>query len=245
MYNQLFYTLPVFIDQWVNTEIIYNWLYNISPTIAENIGTADKIIAPEMMTNVDALYIVLFQVMISAFVMRFRPISAMTIGIMAATIGLSLTFVSSNGFLLIGFILVFAVGEMASSPKITEYIGKIAPADKTALYIGTSYLPMAGGNFLAGYLSGNVYSKMSDKISILKIEFASRGISVPEINKDFTINDFINKACSVMNMNKQELNNYLWDKYHPSQIWMVFAGIGLFAVIGLLFYDFILLKKKS
>ncbi|OFX44950.1 MAG: hypothetical protein A2046_09585, partial [Bacteroidetes bacterium GWA2_30_7] len=244
MYNQLFYTLPIFIDQWVNTEMIYSWLNNISPLLAENIGTAEKNIAPEMITNIDALYIILFQIIISAFVMRFRPVSAMTIGILTATIGLSLTFFSNNGFILLGFILVFAIGEMASSPKIIEYIGKIAPPDKTALYIGTSYLPMAGGNLLAGYLSGNVYSKMSDKISILKIEFASRGIAVPEINQNFTNNDLIKKAYDVLNMNKLQLNTYLWDKYNPSYIWVVIASIGLFSVIGLLFYDFVLLKKK-
>lgn len=245
MYNQLFYTLPIFIDQWVNTEMIYTWLYNISPFLAENIGTTEKNIAPEMMTNIDALYIIIFQVIISAFVMRFRPVSAMTIGIITATLGLSLTFFTNNGFILLGFILVFAIGEMASSPKITEYIGKIAPADKTALYIGTSYLPMAGGNLLAGYLSGNVYSKMSDKIAILKLEFASRGISIPEISNTFTQNDFLNKAYEVLKMNKLELNSYLWDKYNPSYIWIVFASIGVFSVVGLLFYDFVLIKKKA
>lgn len=244
MYNQLFYTLPVFIEQWVNTEIMYTWLNNISPFLAENIGTAEKNIAPEMITNIDALYIILFQVIISSFVMRFRPVSAMTLGIITATIGLSLTFFTSNGFILIGFILVFAIGEMASSPKITEYIGKIAPEDKTALYIGTSYLPMAGGNLLAGYLSGSVYAQMSDKISILKTEFLSKGITVPEISKSFTQNDFLNRAYETLNMNKLELNTYLWDKYNPSIIWIVFASIGLFSVLGLLFYDFVLLKKK-
>lgn len=57
---------------------------------------------------------------------------------------------------------------MSSSPKITEYIGKIAPRDKVALYMGCSFLPMAGGNFFAGILSGGVYGSMSDKITLLQ-----------------------------------------------------------------------------
>jgi proton-dependent oligopeptide transporter, POT family len=30
---------------------------------------------------------------------------------------------------------------MAGSPKVTEYIGRIAPKDKIALYMGCAYLP--------------------------------------------------------------------------------------------------------
>ncbi len=46
MFNQLFYTLPNFIDQWVNTEMIYNWLNNISPALASAVGTKEGTIAP-------------------------------------------------------------------------------------------------------------------------------------------------------------------------------------------------------
>lgn len=31
MYNQLFYTLPVFIDQWMDTSIVYNKLHSVCP----------------------------------------------------------------------------------------------------------------------------------------------------------------------------------------------------------------------
>jgi hypothetical protein len=133
---------------------------------------------------------------------------------------------------------------MASSPKISEYIGRIAPKDKTALYMGTSFLPLAGGNFFAGILSGNVYTSMSDKISLLKNEVAVRGLKIPEISDTFTQNDFIRQASQSMGMNKQELTQYLWNTYHPSNIWMVFSGIGLFTALMLFLYDRLLLKSK-
>lgn len=56
---------------------------------------------------------------------------------------------------------------MASSPKITEYIGRIAPADKVGLYMGCSFLPVFLGSTLAGIISGNVYGSMSDKVNLL------------------------------------------------------------------------------
>ena len=45
MYNQLFYTLPVFIDQWMDTSVVYNNLHNVWPWLAEQIGTPEKTIA--------------------------------------------------------------------------------------------------------------------------------------------------------------------------------------------------------
>ena len=55
---------------------------------------------------------------------------------------------------------------------------------------------------------------MSDKITLLKTEIAARGIHLPEISKQFTQNDYINKAANSMNMSNHELANYLWNTYH-------------------------------
>ena len=58
-------------------------------------------------------------------------------------------------------------------------------------------------------------------------------------------NDFINKAASSMHMTNHELTNYLWNTYHPSQIWVVFSGIGVCTAILLLLYDKLILKSKA
>jgi len=155
MYNQLFYTLPVFIEQWMDTSVIFNFMESFSPRLAGAIGTSEGTIAPEMLINIDALYIVLFQVAVSALVMKYKPLGTMISGILISSIGVGLWFISSNPFYLFITLLVFALGEMMSSPKILEYIGRIAPKDKVAMYMGAYYLPMAGGNFCAGMLSGD------------------------------------------------------------------------------------------
>ena len=53
MFMQLFFTLPVFIEQWINTKELYDALANISPGLASKIGTPDGTIAPEMILNID------------------------------------------------------------------------------------------------------------------------------------------------------------------------------------------------
>lgn len=193
-----------------------------------------------MLTNIDALYIVLFQVLVSGWVMRFKPLNTMLSGILICSVGIAFWFVTLNPFYLFLSILMFAAGEMISSPKIMEYIGRIAPEEKVALYMGCYFIPMSGGNFLAGLLSGNVYGRLSDKISLLQQEVASRGLDIPAISASFSQNEYVARAAELMGMSEQELTLYLWNTYHPSRIWMVFTAIGLLTVIALFVYSKIL-----
>ncbi len=241
MFNQIFYTLPNFIDQWVDTTVIYN---NIGP-LAALVGTKEGTIAAEMMINLDAGAIIVFQMLISYIVMRFKPLSAMMGGILVCAIGVGLSFITSNGIFVILGIFIFALGEMASSPKFTEYIGKIAPKDKVALYMGCSFLPVAGGNLAAGFLSGKVYGSVSDKIMLLKQEVSARGLQIREIGSGFSQNDYIKEAATKMGLDERGLTDLLWNKYHPEKIWMIFTAIGLLTLVGLFLYDrFILAEKR-
>ncbi len=177
--------------------------------------------------------------------MRFKPLNAMLGGFIVAAIGVGFAFYTLNPWCVILGIFIFAIGEMSSSPKITEYIGGIAPKDKVALYMGTSFLPVAAGNYFAGKLSGGVYEDLSDKISLLQREVAQRGLDIPEITKEFTQNDYVAMACEKMGMSNSELTQFLWNTYEPSQIWVIFTGIGLFAVVALFLYDKFVMKGKD
>jgi len=243
MFNQLFYTLPNFIDQWVDTEMIYNWIKGFSPAIASAVGTKEGTIAPEMMVNLDAGFIILFQILVSSIVMRLKPVNAIIAGIIVVSIGIGLAFATSNGFYVIAGIVIFAFGEMASSPKFTEYIGRIAPKKKEALYMGTSFLPVAVGNYLAGVFSGPVYQSMSDKISLLKLEVAKRGLEIPAISKDFTQNDYLKKAAELLHTDQHGLTAMLWDSYKPYNIWYIFSAIGVATIIALFLYNRFILEK--
>jgi len=246
MFNQLFYTLPNFIDQWVDTQMIYQWISGFSPAIASAVGTKDGTIAPEMMVNLDAGFIILFQILISSLVMRLKPVNAIISGIMVVSVGIGLAFATNNGFYVIAGIFIFAIGEMASSPKFTEYIGRIAPKNKEALYMGTSFLPVAVGNYFAGLFSGPVYQSMSDKISLLEHEVAKRGLQIPAISKQFTQNDYLKRAAELLHTDQHGLTQMLWNTYHPYNIWVLFSAIGVVTIVALFLYNtFVLGKTKK
>ncbi len=245
MYNQLFYTLPVFIDQWVHTGAMYESIHNLWPWLAEALDTQNvQAVASEMLVNVDALFIVLLQIVVSTVVMRYKPLNAMIAGILVCTIGMSMTLMTQNGFFLILAIFIFAVGEMSSSPKTSEYIARIAPGDKVALYMGCSFLPYAGGNFFAGQISGGVYQNLSDKVTLLEKAVTEKGFDIPAITDGgFTQNDYFNRACELFGMNQLELTDYLWQTYNPMKIWYVVFGVGALTVLLLWLYDRLLLKS--
>jgi len=238
MYYQLFFTLPVFISQWVDTSAIYYFFEEYYPFIAKNYGHNGSM-ESEFITNLDAMFIIIFQVVISAIVMKRSPLNAMLTGFIIASIGMALTLLTQNAIYTLMAIFVFAIGEMAASPKITEYIGSIAPSDKKALYMGYSFLPVFVGSILAGFVSGDVYQNLSDKHSLLAKDMTNRGITMPN---NLSQNEFFSKAASELNMSNKELTDYLWTTYHPSNIWIVIFGIGLLSAICLYLYNRFLIK---
>ena len=244
-FNQLYYAFPVFVDDWVNTSNLYDALHSIWPWLAESIGTEDGTITAVTIGSLDAFFIIIFQIWISGLVMRYKPLNAMISGILVLSIGVGMMFAFQNSWFIIIGILTFSIGEMASSPKFTEYVGSIAPSDKKALYMGTSFLPIAAAHKLAGTLSGDIYDKASGKLTLLKEEIAKRGLSIPEVSDTFSKNDYWNKAMELTGMNDIELTNFIWQNYNPSKIWMLYAGIAFSAVVALFLYDKLILKSKS
>jgi len=242
MYLQLFFTLPVFIAQWVDTSSVYTFFSEYMPFFSDNYGMANGQMEAEFITNFDALFIIIFQIVVSSIVMKMKPLSSMMAGFLVCAIGMTLTLVTQNVMFTVGAMFIFAVGEMAGSPKITEYIGRIAPSDKKAIYMGYSFIPVFIGNVLAGIISGDVYQKISDKVEFVKTEAANLDLSIPT---GLSNNAYFDTVAQKMNMTSIELTHHLWDKYHPSQIWYVIFSIGLLSVISLFFYDRFLIKGSD
>ncbi len=46
-------------------------------------------------------------------------------------------------------------------------------------------------------------------------------------------------------MSQEQMTSFLWDTYHPGNIWYVIAGIGMITVIGLLVYNYVIGKKDK
>lgn len=241
---QFFYSLPIYIEQWIDTGLIYQGIHGVFPRLADGLATADGIILAEKLIILGALFIIFFQILVSSLVMRFKPINTMIVGFLVNGIGITLAMLTRNGWFLIFSIFIFSLGEMSFSPKILEYIGRLAPKDKAALYMGTNFLPVAFGNFFAGFLSGKIYEITADKYMMLEKEVSRWGLQIPEISESFSRNDYLAAAAEGMGMDVAGLTQYLWLNYNPSHFGMILMGLGILTSGLLIIYDKIIFRYR-
>ena len=164
-FNQLFITMPEYIRDYTNTHDIMNTLAGVCGAVGLA-GWADGLrsgikngtqINPEWIINIGAGTIVVFQVAVSAIFARWKPFTTMIVGTVITGIGLSLGFYGDMGWIVVLAIFVFTIGEMMASPKSQEYVARIAPPAKTAMYMGYYFVSIALGNLFGGILSGQMY----------------------------------------------------------------------------------------
>ena len=196
MFNQLFNTLPNFIEDWVNSNQISNWINEHLPALGKTF-TQDGQVKPEWFTNIDSFMIIFLQVTISYFVTKMKHVHAMIRGAIIASIGVGLTFYTNNYMFAIVGTMIFAIGEMMSSPTLSSFIALITPKGKEGLYQGTYFLPVAASYFVTSYISGDLYQAWSDKLSLLKKEMTQRGFEMPEV---VTKEGFIESGSKALNM---------------------------------------------
>jgi proton-dependent oligopeptide transporter, POT family len=137
---------------------------------ADRVMIKARQVNPEFIINIWAGSIVLFQVMVSYLMGRFRRFTTMVVGMLVATVGITLAaFTGTEGMVGVGgsvwivalALLVFSFGEMMTSPTSQEYVGRIAPADQKALYMGYSLVAIALGLLFGGILSGEMYGLLA------------------------------------------------------------------------------------
>lgn len=196
MFNQLFNTLPNFIEDWVNSAVLSEWINENVPFLG-TLLTQDGQVKPEWFTNIDSFMIIICQVTISYFVTKMRHINAVIRGALIASIGVGLTFYTHNPLFTILGTMIFSIGEMMSSPTVSSFISLITPKGKDGLYQGTYFLPVAASYFVTDYISGNLYQSWSDKLSLLKTEMATRNVPMPEV---VSHEQFIEQGAKTLNM---------------------------------------------
>jgi dipeptide/tripeptide permease len=196
MFNQLFNTLPNFIEDWVNSTVLSEWINENIPFLG-TLLTQNGQVKPEWFTNIDSFMIIICQVSISYFVTKMRHINAVIRGALIASIGVGLTFYTHNPLFTILGTMIFSIGEMMSSPTVSSFISLITPKGKDGLYQGTYFLPVAASYFVTDFISGNLYQSWSDKLSLLKTEMATRNVPMPEV---VSHEQFIEQGAKTLNM---------------------------------------------
>jgi len=163
-FNQIWFTMPKYIRDYVDTTPLVSLISGNEWLLTT--FTEKGQIKPEIIVNIDAGSIILFQILVSWIVQRLNPFATMIGGVLigAAGIGACALGGADPGVSIwlcsIG-IFVFSFGEMSAAPTSQEYIGRIAPPGREGLYMGYSFVAMALGNLFGGVLSGPVYGALT------------------------------------------------------------------------------------
>lgn len=159
-----FYNIvPQYIDRYVDTANLYLSLKSIFGsgfaglfsnqdeqgvwrTLGETISTP-------------AYFIILFQVAVSWVSGKFKTLPSLITGMAIAAVGF--LFLGYAHFMIPSLvflgIFLYGIGEMATAPRIQEYITWIAPKEKAGLYMGTYFLSSSLGGFLSGFTYTSLY----------------------------------------------------------------------------------------
>ena len=124
---------------------------------------------PATILSLDFLMIILFQVLISRFIDRFKALPTLIVGTAILSIAMIMGGFA-HGFIFGGLmvavsVIIFAVGEMTASPKSQEYVASFAPKEKAAMFMGYYFVSMALGNLFGGLLSGWLYQSLAVELS--------------------------------------------------------------------------------
>jgi MFS family permease len=226
MLYQLWDFMPNFYADWVESSAIAgfvpaSWMH-------------DTIRGPQLLQeyalNLNAFMIVACVVPMSFLVRKVRVLTAMTIGVLIATVGTLMYGTSPSIFVVLFGILLFSLGEMLTGPKKTEYFALIAPKGKKALYLGYVNIPIALGQGLGALIGGSLYGAWGEKATL----------SIRYLNERTDYHGAIDRKTAfetlvkVLGQDGKTVNQLLWDTYHPYTIWYVFGAIGVCSLLGMI-----------
>jgi len=114
----------------------------------------------EHVTVINAGTIILLQVVVSRIFKNTGALSTMVTGLFFGALGFfCLAFAVTPWIFILGLV-VFSIGEMTAHPRYYSYVGTIAPADKTAVYMGYAFLYGVIGSLVGSNLGGLLYARM-------------------------------------------------------------------------------------
>jgi dipeptide/tripeptide permease len=159
---------------------LYNQVYNIVPLYWKRVLETDP--AVDIYTTANPFVIVFFQLLITRFFGKLKPVRSIIIGniivgismlvnlipilltnlrheinISAWFLEFALPFGSVMGIATVGLI---AFGELFSAARSYEYIGALAPKGKEGLFLGYANLPVAIGALVSGWGGAVIFNEI-------------------------------------------------------------------------------------
>lgn len=243
MFNALFDVLPAHLEDWVDTREIVSSLFGTGGTesafvkffiVMNEQGTE---IQPEGLLNLNAGLIMLTCFLFGALSGKMRATTSMVVGTLMATVALFVSGYSTAGWLSVFAISIFSVGEMLSSPKFSEFIGNFAPADKKAMYLGFSQIPLAIGWTVEGKIGPMLYEKMASKEVFSRQALLTKGWDQAAVDA-LPQGEAFSKLVEVSGSSKWEVTATLYAQHGSSigMVWYIMGIVGICSAIGIWLY---------
>ena len=229
LYFQMFDTVLWYVNMFVDPTELNNI---ISPVLNKLFGI-NWFFDVEHVTVINAGTIILLQLFISSIVKNTKALPTMLTGISFGIIGMGILAISQSIWIFIAGIIIFSIGEMTAHPKFISYLGMIAPRDKKATYMGFGFLYGVPSSLFGPIIGAWLYVLLVDNpmIDFIKSQLVGTGKSVL-LAGDVSINKALEVAESA-GLSKSEI----LQQAHTSELWLIFCGIGVLCIAGLLIYD--------
>jgi proton-dependent oligopeptide transporter, POT family len=104
----------------------------------------------EILETVDAVGVIILTVPMAALVRTWKPIAAMTLGILLGSLGWIIIGSIPTVWACIVGVGLYALGEATQAPRFYEYVASLAPRGQVGTFMGFAFLPVAVGSFSAG-----------------------------------------------------------------------------------------------
>jgi hypothetical protein len=124
---------------------------------------------------------------------------------------------------------------MLSSPKSSEFIGNIAPADKKAMYLGFSQIPLAIGWTLEGKVAPALYDRFASKERFARELLRVRGMSADAVAQ-IPQGDAFAKLAATSGESKAALTHALYANHSVGSVWIFIAAVGVVAAVAIAIY---------
>lgn len=234
MFYQLFDILPNFIDDWVDSTGAAEFLQSIFGSGVPTTHGGNLI--QEWMLNVNSMLISLFAFAMGYLTGKVTSLTAIVIGITISAVGILVLGTSMSGWVTIGAIAIFSVGEMAASPTKMRYLASICPPGSEGRYMGYVNATVGIGWSIGSVIAGELYQTGGDKIELARkylVEHAGQGATaIHDMARDAVLPYFQQTVGTDAN----GVRELLWDTYKPYSMWLTFALIGAGSLLMLVVY---------
>jgi hypothetical protein len=232
---------PLYFRDWVDTSVMVQHLFGVDGTSNQvwifllGMTQDGQRIQPEGLVNLNAMMIMIFCFIVAGWSALMRATNSMALGTFLAAAALLLVGGFNYVWIMVLAIVCFSMGEMLSSPKSSEYLGNIAPAQKKAMYLGFSQLPLGIGWSLEGFFGQYLYGELGSKDTISRKSLLEQGMAQPDIDA-VPIGEAFQKLIEVTGQTGEALTNQLYAANNVGIAWYIMGSVGLVAAAGLYTY---------